>query len=236
VQKVIKGTPVTIISTPNEGYDTEYVYVNGVRFAGQDIFTIATVDKDTEVKVAFCKKAVYADVKSGDWYYAGVRYTTNHELFYGMSDNKFMPDEAMTRGMMVTVLHRIAGKPTATKQANMVDVEREKWYTPAVDWAIEAGIMQGLGNGKFGSDIQMTREELATVLYRYTKSTEVFDSSTLQKFTDTNEISEWATKAMTWAYSKKLVNGITITQLAPKQSTTRAQMATVLMRFFESVD
>lgn len=236
IQKVAKGTSVTIISMPNHGYDTEYVYVNGVRFAGKDTFTIPRVDKDTEVKVAFCEKVVYADVKPDDWYYEGVRYATNHELFKGMGDNLFMPAEAMTRGMMVTVLHRIAGKPTATKQSDLSDVQRDSWYTDAVDWAVEAGIMTGMGDGSFGTELPIAREQLATVLYRYTKSTEVFDISTLQNYNDTNEISDWATKAMTWAYSKGLIQGITTDQLAPKESTTRAQMATVLMRFCENND
>lgn len=231
-QRVNRGTSATIMALPDEGYDTEYMYVNGTRFPGSDLFTIPHVTKDTEVQATFCKKPPYTDVSADKWYYAGVRYVTNHGLFQGAAKDCFLPDATTDRAMLATVLHRLAGTPAATLATNLEDVGREQWYTSAVDWAVESGVMVGLGNGTFGVSQGVTREQIAVVLYRYAGGEKSSDSA-LSAYSDVGQVSPWAQDGMAWANSCGLISGSSATLLEPGRTATRAELATILTRFCE---
>ena len=142
----------------------------------------------------------------------------------------------MTRAMLVTVLWRYAEKPAATQGSTFSDVAQGQWYTDAVAWAAENGIVNGVGDGKFDPEGTVTREQMAAILYRYAqyKDCDVSDSASLQSFGDAGTVSSYAVPSMEWAVGAELINGMD-GNLKPKGTATRAQVATILMRFCENV-
>ena len=178
----------------------------------------------------------FADVKASDWFYEAVKYAVQEELFAGTSATAFSPNTPMTRAMLVTVLHRLDGKPSASGTGNFSDVAGGQWYTDAVIWANTSDIVSGYGNGKFGTNDAITREQMAAILYRYAehKGYGVAKTAELAKFTDAVSVSSWASDAMKWAVANGLISGMTDTTLAPAGTATRAQVASILMRFAES--
>jgi hypothetical protein len=179
----------------------------------------------------------FTDVKSGDWFYDAVRYTTQNELFNGTSATTFAPNNDMTRAMLVTVLYRLEGKPAVTGANAFSDVKSGEWYTDAVIWATENGIVNGYGNNLFGTNDPITREQMATMLLRYAeyKKYDTAKANDLASFTDANSIASYALAAMKWANAEGLITGRTATTLAPTGTATRAEVATILMRFAENV-
>ena len=131
--------------------------------------------------------------------------------------------------MVVTVLHRLAGQPQAGESApSFSDVPLDAWYSAAVSWAAETGVVQGYDNGCFYPDGAVTREQLATILYRYKASPET--SGSLEAFADSAAVSSWALDAMRWSVEKGIVGGLSAQELAPASSATRAQVAAILQR------
>lgn len=178
----------------------------------------------------------FTDVKTSDWFYDGVQYVYEHDMMNGTGNGKFSPNETTTRGMIVTILHRLEGTPSANGTA-FSDVASGKWYSEAVIWASSNDIVNGYGNGKFGPEDTITREQMAAILYRYAnyKSYDVSSSADLSKYTDSAQISSYAAESMAWANAAGLISGTTNTTLSPKGSATRAQAATILMRFCENI-
>jgi hypothetical protein len=178
----------------------------------------------------------FTDVKKSDWFYDEVQYVYAHGLMEGTATNTFSPKVITSRGMLVTILWRLEGQPKVSGTA-FTDVASGQWYTDAIQWASANGIVDGYGNGKFGPKTALTREQMATILYRYAtyKGYDVTASADLSKFTDAGKISSYATTAMSWANATGLITGMTDTILAPQGSAIRAQAATVLMRFCENV-
>lgn len=234
-QRCRLNTSCTVRMLPNEGYETEFVSVNGKRFLGSDIFTIPNVTRDTRVVATFCKKLPFADIAQSDWYYIGVRYAYNHEIFKGTSTIEFSPKAEMSRGMLVTVLYRMEGQPKVNTSATFVDVESGAWYSEAIGWANENNIVKGNGNGKFGPKDSITREQIAVILYRYSASKGYrHDEKHVQlNYTDVSEISDYAMDAMEWAVAEGLLKGNTETTLNPKGKAIRAEGAEVMMRYIE---
>ncbi len=179
----------------------------------------------------------FTDVKTADWFYGAVKYAVQKELFNGTSDAAFSPNADMTRAMLVTVLYRLDGKPAVTGTNTFTDVESGQWYTDAVIWANTNKIVEGYGDNVFGTDAPITREQMATILYRYAqfKGYDVDKTTELTKYTDASALSSWATDAMKWANAEGLINGTTDTALSPNGTATRAQVATILMRFSENI-
>ena len=179
----------------------------------------------------------FTDVKSGDWFYDAVRYAVENELFNGTSATTFDPNTDMTRAMLVTVLHRLESKPTVTGTNSFTDVKSGEWYTDAVIWATENGIVNGYGDDLFGTNDPITREQMATMLLRYAdyKKYDTAKTNDLTAFTDADSIASYATDAMKWANAEGLITGRTSTTLAPTGTATRAEVATILMRFAENV-
>ena len=139
--------------------------------------------------------------------------------------------------MVVTILYRLDGEPAVTKDIPFADVPAGQWYSNAINWAAANGIVDGYGNGKFGPDDTITREQMAAILYRYAsyKGYSVSDLANLTGYTDAASVSEWASTAMRWAVAEGLIEGTSATTLSPSGDSTRAQVATILMRFCEGV-
>lgn len=177
----------------------------------------------------------FTDVKTSDWFYGAVEFAVKNDLFNGTTATAFSPNAQMTRAMLVAVLYRLEGSPAVTGTSGFTDVNKGAWYTDAVIWANANGIVTGLGGGLFGVSDNVTREQLATILYNYAKykGWDVTKAADLKAFTDASSISGWAQSAMKWSSAEGLVTGVTETTLVPGGSATRAQVATILMRLAE---
>ena len=175
----------------------------------------------------------YNDVKAGDWYANAVNYVTLTGLMNGTGDG-FSPNLAINRGMMVTVLYRMAGSPEVTAENPFTDVPADTWYTDAVIWASENGITAGTSETTFSPTNSLTREQLATFFYRFAdfeNPDPIQITGDLTGFTDAGQVASYATDAMKWAIGEGLISGTTETTLSPKATATRAQVATILMRY-----
>lgn len=177
----------------------------------------------------------FTDVQPQHWFYSAVQYVYEHQMMSGMTATTFAPDLTVTRGMIVTILYRMEGSPAAGK-ANFTDVPADRYYAKAIAWATSHGIVSGYPNKTFAPESNITREQLAFILYRYAayKEYDTAGRSGLTKFTDVSDVT-YAKEALEWAVSENLITGVTNTTLVPKGSATRAQAASILMRFCESV-
>lgn len=178
----------------------------------------------------------FDDVASTAWYADGVHYVAQQGIMNGAGNGTFSPDTAMSRAMLVQVLYNLEGKPE-TAGCAFTDVAADAWYADAVAWAADAGIVTGVSDTTFAPDQMMTREQIATILYRYAayKGYDVTASNDLSSYTDADQIGAYAFEAMQWANGAGLVTGTTGATLNPLGSATRAEVATILMRFLESV-
>lgn len=161
---------------------------------------------------------VFYDVKEETWYAQAVRFTAANGLFAGIEEHVFAPDIPMTRAMIVTVLARLEG----------VDTSGDPWYEAGRQWAMEQGISDGTN-----MDASLTREQLATMLWRYAGSPAV--SADMSGYTDAGTVSSYAQQAMAWCVEQGIIGGTTATTLSPQAEATRAQVATILMRFIEGM-
>ncbi len=195
-------------------------------------------DAKTEVTAIpriFNSANVFADVHKESWFKSAVDYVASHELMKGVSDTEFSPDATMNRAMLVTVLYRMEGEPKVNGNTPFTDNEHD-WYKNAVAWAYENKIVNGTTDTTFAPMEDITREQMATILYRYSefKKYDVTSSASLNKFPDGGDTSSWAVKSMSWAVAEELISGSDEgdkTTLNPRGNATRAQVATILMRF-----
>jgi len=178
----------------------------------------------------------FTDVKESDWFYDAVKFAVEKGLFKGTGETTFSPHQPMTRAMLVTVLYNLEGSPGAAGANNFTDVKNGEWYTNAVIWANAKDIVSGYGKGLFGTNDPITREQMASILYRYAsyKGYDVTATANLSAYTDEEEISNWAKEAMNWANAEGLITGRTKTTLVPGGTATRAEVASILKRFVES--
>lgn len=178
----------------------------------------------------------YEDVKEDDWFEESVKYVTNNNLMNGMGDNKFSPSSNMTRGMIVTVLYRMSESGYNGK-STFVDVKESEYYSSAVAWAAENEIVNGIGDNKFAPNAEITREQLIVILYRYAKvmkvDVSVGENTNILPYDDFNEIAEYSISAFQWGCGEGIISGRTSTTLSPKGTASRAEVATMLMRFME---
>ena len=189
-----------------------------------------------------CGSLTFTDMPVyGNWAHEGIDFVVTRELFNGMSKDTFAPDKTMTRAMLVTVLWRCAGEPEA-QWAEFSDVSIDLWYSKAVAWGAEEGVITGYTDGTFRPDNQITREQLATILFRFARLMEMDPEERveLDAFPDAQKVQSYAKEALCWAVAKGLVNGVYHsstgeTFLRPDNSATRAQVATILMRFLQEV-
>ena len=179
----------------------------------------------------------YSDVPMKEWYYDAVQYAARNGLMGGTSANTFEPESAMTRAMLVTVLWRYEGKPMGYQNTfSDVNAKNGSWYIDAVAWAAANGIVGGVGNNKFDPDGNITREQMATILYRYAKKKGIDTGKRgdLSGFPDGSKVESWAKDAVQWTVAEKIIGG-SEGYLLPQGNATRAQVATILMRFIENI-
>ena len=177
----------------------------------------------------------FDDVTKGDWFYKDVEYVYNEGIMDGVSKREFAPNETLTRAMIVKILYRIEGEPAGYRSSDFNDVESGRWYTGAVAWAAEKEIVKGYGNGKFGPNDPVTREQLAAILYRYTQYkgwSTTAASGNLDGFKDAASVSSYAVDAMNWAVDEGLLKGAN-NKLSPKSNATRAQVAAIIHRYLK---
>lgn len=185
------------------------------------------------LKTAGCPSTNFTDVEENGWYHTGVDFMVKNGFMNGVADDAFDVDGNLTRAQLVTILYRIAGEPESTATNPFADVADGQWYTNAVIWAAENGIVKGVNTTTFAPNDQITREQIATILFRYAKAEKVEDK--LAGFPDAEKVSDYAADAMAWAVEQGLINGISEsdgkTYLAPQETATRAQIAVILMRY-----
>ncbi len=182
-------------------------------------------------------KLPFTDV-DGHWALDAIRYVYESNLFSGTTTTTFSPDATMTRAMLAQVLYRLAGSPAVTETAVFTDVATDSWCADAVAWASTNGIVAGYGDGRFGAQNTITREQMAAMLYRYAQSKgEGFQGQWAFRleYTDAEELSDYAREAMCWCTMKGIITGKGENILDPKGDATRAQVAAILMRFSESI-
>ncbi len=176
----------------------------------------------------------FADVQKNDWYYESVKYVYENNLMQG-TDNGFEPNAKMTRAMLVTALYRMQNSEKVNAIHNFSDVPEGLWYTDAVTWAVANHIVNGVNETEFMPEQEVTREQMALMIWRYAKmqGIDVSNVSNLEMYADVNEVSDWALDAIKWANAVSLLNGTDPATLSPKDTATRAQVATIMMRFFQ---
>ena len=214
------GTLITVTATPDEGYELAYITVDGEKITGN---TFRMPDHDVTVSAVFVPVSFpFTDVKSGDWFYDYVAYVYTNGLMDGTSATTFEPNANMTRAMVWAILARIDGE----------EITGSSWATDARAWAMAEGVSDGTDpNGL------VTREQFATMLYRYAVAkgydVSIGESTNILSYADFASISEYAVPAMQWACGSGMITGVTDSTLEPAGTATRAQCAAMLMRFVE---
>jgi hypothetical protein len=212
------GTLITVTATPEDGYELVTITVDGEAITGT---TFTMPDHAVTVSAVFQSAVAempFADVTTGDWFYDEVVYVYTNGLMEGVSDTRFAPKATMSRAMVWAILARIDG----------VSVTGPDWIETAQAWALAEGVSDGTNpNG------DVTREQFVTMLWRYVG--EPASTYSLAAFTDADSVNDWAAIAMAWAVENGIVDGVTDTTIAPQATATRAQCATMLMRFIENL-
>ncbi len=183
-----------------------------------------------------CPSLKFKDLNVSAWYHLDTDYVIRNGLMKGMSEDEFAPSLNLTRAMLVTVLYRLEGEPATNRSIPFADVDMGAYYANAVSWAKQNGIVMGVTENEFAPDDNITREQIAAILFRYSIY-KGMDAVTMEEnlhFDDAAEISEYAISALNWAVGRGLLKGRTETTLNPKELATRAEIAAILHRFIES--
>lgn len=239
-----QGKVITLTALPNSGYVLKSLTVTtasgtSVPVANQSSgkYTFTMPAAAVTVKAVFAAQETdpdfpFADVAKGSWYYEGVRYAYENGLMNGTGEGTFSPDLPTSRGMLVTILYRLAGSPAAGS-ASFNDVAKGQWYADGVAWASANGVVTGYPDGSFRPNDTITREQMAAILYQYARIQGKLDDSRadLSIFSDLDSLSAYAKEPMSWAVAQGLFSGVSADTLAPGGSTTRAQAAVILTAF-----
>lgn len=254
-----RGQTVTITAEPDEGFEVDEVVVtdrNGDEIeitdkgSGKWSFTqprgrvTITVTFRAEGGVSDCRGDEtcpmygFEDLDMSAWYHDGIHYCIEHGLMNGVSDSSFAPNDTTTRAQIVTLLYRLEGEPDVDNAIDFTDVPEGEWYSDAVRWAAGEDIVEGYGNGLFGTNDPVTREQLAAIFYRYAVckgyDVSIGEDTNILSYEDFSDLSEYAIPAMQWACGTGIVNGTSESTLEPQGNATRAQIAAILMRFCEN--
>ena len=255
-----KGSIVTITATPDEGYEMssltatdkdgnqlELTRQSDGRYtftmpAGKVTVRAVFVEAGTEIPDDSCDGGVncpshdFVDVDHSLWYHEAIDYVVTNNIMNGTGTTTFAPNGNLSRAMMVQVLYNLENKPAVSEDA-FTDVSDDSWYFSAVNWAASEDIVGGYGNGRFGPDDSITREQMAAILYRYAayKGYDVSGKAAVSDFTDAGSISSWATDAVAWAVNAQVLNGKGNGILDPRGTATRAEVAQIMMNFLESM-
>ncbi len=230
---VTSGSSKTFTITAHTGYVIDDVLVDGKSVGAVGTYTFDKVTKAHTIEARFAQTTglPFTDVSGSDWFYAPVKYVYNQKLMVGTAADQFSPSAPATRGMIVTMLWRMEGEPALEAAAGFNDVADGDWYAPAVRWAAGQGIVNGYGNGAFGPNDAITREQLAAILSNYAayKGYSTAARADLSAYTD--QPSAWAQSAVQWAVAEKLITGKGSGVLDPTGQATRAEIAAIVMRF-----
>ena len=243
-----KGFTVTLTVKPDEGYKLDTLTVIGkngneikLTDKGNGKYTFAMPSSAVTVEASFTQDDTpvetglpFTDVKADDWFYEAVKYAYDNKLMDGTSSTTFAPLMTTNRAMIVTILWRLEGSPVVNYAMNFSDVESGVWYTEAVRWAAAEGIVKGYSDTVFAPDDTVTREQLATILYRYVQHTGGGFQGAWAfplDYADADQVSDWAYEAMCWCTMKSIINGVGGNTLNPQGSATRAEVAQILMNF-----
>ena len=244
------GRTITLTAVPDEGYVLQEV--TAVTSAGKSLSLTRQKDGTyaftmpaarVTVSAAFTPKSQtegegeeplpFTDVASDAWYAQAVAYVYRQGLMSGTAQDRFSPDLTTNRVMLVTILYRLAGSPAVDGGSAFTDVSGGDWFASGVAWASANGIVTGYGDGRFGPNDPITREQMAAILYRYAgfAGQSTAGQADLSGYTDAGRVSPYAAEPMGWAVDRGLITGVSAGTLAPGGSATRAQVATILMRF-----
>ena len=249
--KVEKGNDKTFEIKANAGYEIEDVKVDSESVGAVKEYTFENVKAAHTIEATFKKveevapvepedgwKNPFVDVSEDDWYYEAVKFANENKLFNGVSENEFGANVKMTRGMLVTVLYRLAGEPATNKSIPFADVDTAMYYANPISWAKQNGIVNGVDENNFAPDAEISRQQLVTILYRFAKlmgkDVSVGEDTNILSYDDVNQVAEYAIPAMQWACGDGVITGRTESTLAPIGNATRAEVATMLMRFINN--
>ena len=238
------GDTVTVKPKPDEGYEVDKITVtdkdgNPVEVTVKPDGTYTFKQPSGKVTIEVTYKPVetpwnnpFADVSEGDWYYEAVRFVQERGLMNGIGNGNFAPNAQLSRAQLAQILFNKEGRPGVNYLLTFSDVASEAWYTEAIRWAASQGIVGGYGNGTFGPNDPITREQLAVMLWRYSSSPAATNKEL--HFNDTDEISGFALDALRWAVENGILNGYGDGRLGPQGQATRAQVAQMLKNFIEN--
>ena len=239
------GATVTLTPVPDRGYQVGTVAVTdrfgdavAVTEQADGTYTFTMPNGQVTVTVTFEQAPLpFPDVTEGDWFYDAVRYAYETGLMDGVGDSLFAPNSDTTRAQLVTILYRLEGEPEVSGTSGFTDVAADTWYTDAVAWAAANGIVNGVSETEFAPGKDITREQLATILFRYAeaKGYDVSARADLSAYPDADQIQSYAAESVAWAVAEGLIQGFEDNTLRPAGNATRAQIATILMRFCEGV-
>ena len=181
---------------------------------------------------AVCPSAAFTDVEENVWYHDGIDFMVRNGYMNGVAADTFDVEGSLTRAQLVTILYRIAGEPETSAAIPFADVADGQWYTKAIVWAAENGIVKGVNETTFAPNDPITREQIAVILYRYAHEENTEDGK-LTSFPDAKDISGYALEAMNWAVARGLING-SDGKLLPQDTATRAQIAVILARYLNA--
>ena len=247
--RAAKGATVTLTVRADEGYQLDGLTVTDSKGGtvkltdkGSGTYTFTMPASKVTVQATFTQNQSgtlpFTDVKTGDWFYEAVQYVYDKGMMTGVSADRFAPASTTTRGMIVTILYRLENEPAVSGGSAFTDVENGAWYADAVAWAAANDIVNGTSATTFAPNSPITREQMATMLYRFAQY-KGMDVVTLQEhltgYPDGDQVSDYAIPAMNWAVGQGLIAGMENGTLVPQGSATRAQVATILMRFCENV-
>lgn len=240
----VEDERVYITAVPNKGYELTWLYVKAADGSSvkvyeaikEDTYYFFMPDQEVTVSAIFAydyPDMPFIDVNPNSWYYSAIEFVYNKGIMNGVTASSFNPDGTITRGMIVTMLWRMAGEPSAVS-AGFADVAADSYYAKAIAWAAKNGIIEGYSASSFGPNDAITREQLATVLYRYAKYLGYTTTgSSLSGYYDASRVSSWAKDAMGWAVKNGVVTGLSSTWLNPNGTASRAEAAQMFMNFYE---
>ena len=241
------GTKVTVTLTPDDGYAANGLVVtraNGRTVSATKVsdtkYTFIMPSSKVTVTPDFVLIPViglFTDVAKGSWFFDAVQYVFDRGLMVGTSESTFQPDGIVSRSMIVTVLYNLEGKPEVSAVSPFSDVQLGQWFANPVIWAAENNLVSGYGDGTYGVNENLTREQAAVILYNYAKlkGYNISQNNDLSQFADASSVSSYALPALQWANEAGLINGYDNNTLAPTNNATRAQFAVIFKAFCENV-
>ena len=244
-----EGETFRFTVTPDEGWELDTLSVTDnrgteldVKYEGDSMYSFKMPARRVEIQVSFREippeSLPFTDIADNAWYADAVRYVYEHGLMAGTSATTFAPDVTTSRSMIATILWRMAGSPVVNYAMDYTDVAQNQWCSEAIRWATSEGVVTGYGNGQFGTHDPITREQLATMLWRYAQTegydVSVGENTNILSYTDVADLSGYAIPAMQWAVGAGIINGTGDgSTLSPQGQATRAQAAVMLTRFCE---